>query len=239
MILSLLLTSLPAFADLITWPLTESDPYRNCKNTGFRSYIAAGEKGWVSSILPGFGSSPEYYYFNGTEFITDRICEYEGREWLTISVIRYPQPGNEDFESSLIGEMVPLEDVVPAYDAETFTEDHAGEIQAREDAFDICGLVPFTVMRYPDSPVRLYEIAAKDECYALTGNNALSPMRSRYTDPDGDRWELISDDTVFQKGWVNVDHPQGFAEQYGKLYVSIVPDSDELADLLNASGAVN
>ena len=225
-ILAVLLSVLPASADLI-WGWDEKDVFANCKDTGSRSYIAAGEKGWITSGTPWGDQSPANSYLNGTEFITDKICEYEGKEWLSIRILRYPQPDSMDFRSGHIGEMVLLEDVVPAYDTDAFMKDHAAEIQKDDESIDVCEFVPFTIWRYPNSGIRLYEITTKDECRPFQRENSdLVSEGFRYTDPDGDRWELFSDETIFNRVWVNIDHPYTYVDHSG------MPENEKLSDLL-------
>ena len=207
LLLMILMTALPVSADLI-WTEDTNGLFDDCKNIGMMGVIAAGEKGWIESMFPFPDSGRAGIYANGTEFIVDRICGSDGREWYNAVLVRYPQPGSPDYTGDAAGERIPADDVVRAYDGGVFLEDHAGEIREHNETFDLCGLVPFTVWQYPDSPGRLFDCLTEDVCRIGAESGTLVPAGRRYLDADGDRWELLATSDPYHKfGWIDLDHP--------------------------------
>ena len=193
---------LPAAADVIWTPLDEY--LSQCDYAReIRSFIAAGENGWVEAVdLP---SDPSFSrkFPNGTEFPVESFCGEGDDRWAVIRSYRKPM-GKEYYYPNEC--FIRMKDLVPGYDAAVFEEMHRDELEPFTEEYDFCTLDSLEVQMTPDSGFALYKIDPKrqDGCPDGMDFRNYHGVESVFIDEGGDRWVPIKNVFSRPDGWVNI-----------------------------------
>ena len=193
---------LPAAADVIWTPLDEYLSYCDYPQES-RSYIAAGENGWVEAVdLPDDPSGIRKFP-NGTEFPVSAICGEGDERYAWIQKYRNPWEDQYLWPDECF---IPMKDLVPGYDAGVFEEMHKEDLEPFTDDFDFCGQASLTVRMTPDSPFVSYEITPgrMDGCREGVDFRNYHRVESVYIDEDGDHWVPIKNVFSRPDGWINI-----------------------------------
>ncbi len=202
LVILVLITALPAAADLIWTPLDEY--LSKCDYLdGPRSFIAAGEAGWVEAVdLPSSPSSARKFP-NGTEFQISGFCGEGDEGWAVFQTYRNPWENEYLWPDE---GFVPIKDIVPGYDAAVFEDIHRDELVPFTENFDFCAQETLEVRNTPDSPLVLYEKAPGklDGCREGVDFRNYHRIESVYVDENGDRWVPIKNVFGRPDGWTNI-----------------------------------
>ena len=190
-LLLLALVVTPAFADVI-WEPDNSFYQRHRDECVYhdRSYIANGEKGYVT-VLNAPGSASELVNIsNGTRFYVSFLwTDEDGTQWGA----GYPA-GQWDKEG-----WVNLSGMAMIYDYLCFDEDHSHEYQEYDGSGD--HLTEACVYSYPGGVFSsILEQGSGDYKFS-------DGFRNLYTDENGLRWTFIGYYMGHRDGWVCIDDP--------------------------------
>lgn len=220
LIFVLLAVVLPVMADSVWTPMDDYfmntwDPANDstCENVSRRTFMAAGENGFVVAVKTPLDQTPIATYPNGTEFIVDFFCGIGDDQWGTIRSIRYP--GQNIFSEDYSGQSgyITKKDLIRAYDTDAFSALNAGSISVYPETFNPCEQrFPFVIWSYPNSGVQLSLVSDSVLdwfCYDYESYPDYHPFQVDriYTDPNGTRWLSIHQDKPNTYGWLNLDHP--------------------------------
>lgn len=202
LLVMLLVTVLPAAADLIWTPLDEYLSQCDYPDD-IRTFIAAGEDGWVEAVDIPTDPVVVRTFPNGLEFPVTAICGEGDDRWARIEVYRDPLENEYYYPNTCF---VAMKDLVPGFDAAVFEELHRDELQPFTDEYDFCAQTSLEVRTTPDADYVLYE----SDPGKLYGCREGADFRnyysidSVYVDGNGDRWVPIKN--VFNRpdGWINI-----------------------------------
>ena len=221
-VLIFLTAVLSAAADSVWMPM--DDYFMNTWEPGSDStcesqvrpyYLAAGERGYVSSIKTPLDRTLLTTYPNGTEFKISFICGKGNDLWGAVEAIR--KNGEIAFTEDWKGESgyIAMKDLVRSYDSQAFMEDHQSEIHAfAEDGYDFCSGNELVLWSAPNSGVQLEYVNSDYISYLCMdsdpeANFKLYHFGAFYIDPEGKRWVEITLRRETENGWFCLDDLTG------------------------------
>ena len=202
LVIIFLINALPAAADVVWTPVDEF--LSKCDYLKVtRSYIAAGETGWVEGIDLPSDPSKVRKFPNGTEFPVSAVCGKGEDRWAVIETYRNPWEGDYLWPDLCF---IPMKDLVLGYDAAVFEEMHRDELRPFKEDFDFCAQETLEVRLTPDSAFVLYETAPRKlyGCREVQDFRNYYGIDSVYVDENGDHWVPIKNVFARQDGWVNI-----------------------------------
>ena len=215
---ALLAAVLPAAADSVWMPMddyfmTTWDPSSDntCEYLERPFYMAAGKDGYVTAVRTPLDRTPLKTYPNGTEFQITFVCGTDNDLWGAVESVR--PYGEVAFHEDYKGESgyIAFGDLVRAYDAEAFINDHASEIHAfAENGYDMCSGGDFVLWSAPNSGVQI-EYVKKDYIsylcmdYAPDAEYKMFNYGGYYIDEYGNRWVEATLRRTWEHGWFCLD----------------------------------
>ena len=195
-------TVLPAAADLIWTPLDEYLSHCHYSDE-IRTFIAAGENGWVEAVDMPEDPSPVRTFPNGAEFPVTAICGEGDDRWAWIQSFRDPLENQYYYPNSCF---IAMKDLVPGFDAVVFEELHREELQPFTEEFDFCGQTALDVRKTPDSDYVMYtsDPGKLYGCRDGVDFRNYYSIGSVYVDGNGDRWVPIKHGFNRPDGWINI-----------------------------------
>ncbi len=193
---------LPAGADLVWTPVDEYLSHCDYPDV-IRSFIAAGEDGWVEAVNLPAELSAAGRFPNGTEFLIDVFCGTDDDRWAVIRNYRPPWSAEMFYPDECF---VAMKDLVPGYDAVVFEEMHRDELQPFADEFDFCAQDSLEVRMTPDSAFVMYESEPGKLGGCREGDNFRNYHRieSVFIDENGDCWVPLKNVFTRPDGWTNI-----------------------------------
>ncbi len=183
----------PAFADIIWEPFGNSFYKSHSHECSYhdRSYLANGEKGYVTVRTAPDSMTEVVNIANGTRFFVVHVwTDEDGTPW----GVGYPS-GMFDSEG-----WVKLSDMAMIYDYISFEEDHGSEFKEYDGSGD--HLTEAYVYAYPGGVCSSKKMEQGSGDYRFTEG-----FKNLYTDENGLRWTFIGYYMGHRDGWVCIDDP--------------------------------
>lgn len=215
----LLTVILPVLADSVWTPMDDyfmetwrSENDNTCKYQERTSYLAAGERGYVTAVKTPLDLTKVNSYPNGTEFKIAFVCGKGDNLWGAVEAVR--RTGQTDFTEDWSGESgyIAFSDLVRAYDSEAFWEEHQDEIEPFDGSgYDFCSAGEFVMWEAPNSGVQLEYVSEGYISYMCIDSDYPSEYKmyrfgGTYLDPDGNRWVEVTLRKSTEHGWFCLDH---------------------------------
>ena len=214
----LLTAVMPVLADAVWtpmddyyWELWQTNSDEACRFQDRAFYLAAGDRGYVTSVKTPLDQTRVNSYPNGTEFKITFVCGKGDNLWGAVEAFR-PEGEKEfirDWQNP-IG-YINFNDLVRAYDTYAFSEDHQDEIRPFDGSgYDYCSAGDFVVWQTPNSGVQVeyvYSDYVDSLCtdQGLWSGYGMFTFGGIYVDPDGKRWVEVTLRRDPEHGWFCLD----------------------------------
>ena len=215
----LMAAALPVTADSVWMPMDDyfmdtwnPDSDNTCEFQDRPFYLAAGEKGYVTSVKTPLDHTEVKTYPNGTEFKIAFVCGSGRNLWGAIEAVR--MNGETVFTEDWAGTSgyIAFNDLTRSYDSAAFTEVHAAEIYPfDEDDFDFCAGNEFVLWTAPNTGVQMEYVSSDYIGYLCMDRDPEADYKlftygGTYQDPNGDNWVEVTLRRESEHGWFNLDH---------------------------------
>ena len=219
LVLIVMAAVLPAVGDSVWMPMDDyfmdtwnPDSDNTCEFQDRPFYLAAGEKGYVTSVKTPLDHTELNTYPNGTEFKIAFVCGSGRNLWGAIEAVR--MNGETMFREDWGGTSgyIAFDDLARAYDSEAFAEVHAAEIHPFDEKdFDFCAGNEFVLWKAPNTGVQVEYVYEGYISYLCMDHDPETDFKmfwfgGSYVDPDGNRWVEVTIRRDTEHGWVNLDH---------------------------------